>query len=166
MSRSVADECGQIRSTHVSSVVPKRGKNDRPRRRTRIFDRARGEGVKPRVDFCPDCGAQLVQRTTAQNALLHSYLGQLAKQRQWAGHWLSIDDWKRLLTAAHCRAQKEHVRIVPALDGQGFDVLYRRTSRMAKKEMIDLLTYAEWWAGENGVWFREWGPQQQRQASS
>lgn len=107
--------------------------------------------MKPRIDFCPECGCQLVERTPEQNAKLHAMLTEVSKSKQWAGEWMSVEDWKRLFTAAHCRAQKEHVRIVPALDGQGFDVLYKRTSRMAKREMIDLITYVDWWCAENGV---------------
>lgn len=90
-------------------------------------------------------------RSAEQNAKLHAMLHDIAKQRQWAGQWLDIEDWKRLMVAAWCRANKESARIMPALDGQGFDVIYRRTSKLSVSEMIDLIEFVAWWAAENGV---------------
>jgi hypothetical protein len=42
-------------------------------------------------------------------------------------------------------------RYYPALDGQGFDVVYRRTSLMSQEEIRDLIDFAESWAIDNGV---------------
>ena len=103
------------------------------------------------VDKCPGCGCTLRQRSTEQNAKLHALLHDIAKQKQWAGQWLDLEDWKRLLTAAWGRANKEHVRLFPALDGVGMDVLYRRTHRMTKHELSELIEYATSWAIDNGV---------------
>lgn len=103
------------------------------------------------IESCPECGAYLSPRSTDQNALLHALLTRVAQQRQWAGQWLSVEDWKRLVTAAFVRAQGRTPRILPALDGAGVDVLYRRTSRMSKKEMTDLIDWLHWWCAENGV---------------
>lgn len=90
-------------------------------------------------------------RSAEQNAKLHAMLQDISRQRQWAGQWLDVEDWKRLLTAAWCRANKEAAIILPAVDGQGFDVLYRRTSKLSVTEMIDLIEFVAWWAAENGV---------------
>jgi hypothetical protein len=45
--------------------------------------------------------------------------------------------------------------LYPAIDGQGFDVVYQRTSRMAQEEMRELIDFAESWALEQGVELKE-----------
>lgn len=90
-------------------------------------------------------------RSAEQNARLHAMLGDIARQRQWGGQWLDIEDWKRLFVSAWCRANKESIRLMPALDGHGMDVIYRRTSKLSVTEMIDLIEFVQWWAAENGV---------------
>jgi hypothetical protein len=90
------------------------------------------------IDKCPRCGEALRQRTSEQNALLHALLHDISTQKQWAGQWLDLEDWKRLITAGWCRANNEHVRIFPAIDNQGMEILYRRTSRLSKQEMAQL----------------------------
>lgn len=107
------------------------------------------------VDKCPHCGKWLRPRTHEQNALLHVLLQDIAEQVKWAGQVLDIEDWKRLLTAAWGRANKEHVRMFPALDGAGMDVLYRRTSRMTKQEMSEFIEYVTAWAVNQGVVLQE-----------
>ncbi len=90
-------------------------------------------------------------RTLDQNAALHAALTDIARQIEWHGERMDIEDWKRLLTAAWCRVERQSVKLVPALDGQGFDVLYRRTSRMTKKEVSSLLDYLHAWGTDMGV---------------
>src|SRR5437879_3974581 len=107
------------------------------------------------VDKCPKCGATLRQRTEEQNAKLHALLADIAAQKQWAGQWLDVEDWKRLITAGFERASGTHVRLFPSIDGVGMDVLYRRTSRMTKQEMSELIEYATSWAVQNGVELQE-----------
>ena len=108
-----------------------------------------------RIDKCPRCGCTLRERTVEKNAHLHAILGEISKQKQWAGQWLDIEAWKRLLTAAYERAKGRSAEFYPALDGAGFDVVYRRTSRMAQEEIRDLILYAESWALDNGVVLKE-----------
>jgi hypothetical protein len=104
-----------------------------------------------RVDRCPRCGVTLRERTTEKNAHLHAILGAISKQRQWAGKWLDIEAWKRLIVAAYERERGHSAEFYPALDGQGFDVVYRRTSRMSQEEIRELIHFAEAWAIQNGV---------------
>lgn len=107
------------------------------------------------IDRCPHCGGTLVLRSLEQNDKLHALLSDIAQQKQWAGQWLDIEDWKRLMTAAWERANNRQARMFPSLDGQGIDVVYRRTSRMGKAEMIELIEYAQAWAVQNDVRLRE-----------
>lgn len=84
-------------------------------------------------------------RTSDQNAKLHSVLQEISVTREWAGRKWSVEQWKRLLTAAWMRAKGQSAHVVPALDGGGFDVLYRHTSEMSKPEMVDLIEYILAW---------------------
>lgn len=104
-----------------------------------------------RIDRCPRCGHSLRERSTVKNAHLHAILGAIAKQKQWSGKWLDIEAWKRLMVAAYERANGRPAEFYPAIDGQGFDVVYRRTSRMAQDEIRELIYFAESWALEHGV---------------
>jgi hypothetical protein len=94
---------------------------------------------------------RLENRTDLQNNLLHSRISDVSKHCIWAGEKLDIEDWKRLLTAAWCRANAEGVRILPAIDGQGFDVLYRRTSKLSRRECVDLSDFIMAWGSEKQV---------------
>ena len=104
-----------------------------------------------KIDFCPSCGFRLEVRTPEQNKLLHDILTDISEQKQWAGQWLDKEDWKRLMTAAFEREQKRGARMFPAIDGQGFDLIYSRTSRMSKQEMSDMISFATAWALDNDI---------------
>jgi len=107
------------------------------------------------IDRCPHCAGVLRQRSIEQNAKLHSVLQDISTQKQWAGKWLDVEAWKRLMVSAWERANGRAAEFYPALDGQGFDVVYRRTSRMNKNEMIELIEYATAWAIDNDVQLHE-----------
>lgn len=83
------------------------------------------------------------------NAALHAMLGEIAEHALWAGKRHDIETWKRLLVAAWTRANGEHVVMLPALDGTGVDIVFRRTSQMTQAEVRDLLGFIEAWAAEN-----------------
>jgi hypothetical protein len=103
------------------------------------------------IDKCPHCAGTLRQRSSEQNAALHAVLHDIRKQKQWANQWLDVETWKRLLTAAWARATGEKVSMYPALDGYGIEVLYRKTSRLSKQEMSELLEFVTAWAIEQDV---------------
>lgn len=104
-----------------------------------------------RIDKCPKCGHTLRERSLEKNAHLHAILSAISKQRQWAGQWLDVEAWKRLMVSAYERANGRSAEIYPSLDGKGFDVVYRRTSHMAQDELREVILYAESWAIDNGV---------------
>lgn len=91
---------------------------------------------------------RLENRSDAQNRVLHARLSDIAKQCEWAGRKWGIDEWKRLLTAAWCRARNEGVEIVPAIDGKGFDVLYQRTSKLSRRDCAELCDYLLAWGSD------------------
>lgn len=94
-------------------------------------------------------------RNSDQNALLHSAIADIARQVEWAGRRWDIEAWKRLLTAAWCRTRNEGAQMVPSLDGQGFDVLYQRTSKLSKRDCSELCEFILAWGSEQGVRWTE-----------
>lgn len=85
------------------------------------------------------------RRTGEQNALLHALLTEIADTREWAGKKHDAETWKRLLTAAWTRARGEPIEILPALDGYGVDIVFRRTSKLTKAECSELVEFIEAW---------------------
>lgn len=89
------------------------------------------------------------RRNLEQNALLHALLTDISKRREWAGRKRDAECWKRLFVAAWCRAKGEAVEMLPALDGHGVDIVFRRTSKMSKPEVADLIEYIYAWDSSN-----------------
>lgn len=90
-------------------------------------------------------------RSTEQNAMLHGMISRISAQKEWAGKKRDIDTWKRLLVAAWTRAIGEPVEILPALDGNGVDIVFRKTSKLSVSECSELIEFVLAWATENGV---------------
>jgi len=92
-----------------------------------------------------------ITRSLAQNAKLHALITNIAKTLEWAGAKRDVETWKRLLTAAWLRARGEPIEMLPALDGHGVDIVFRRTSELTVNEMIELIEYIQSWAVGNGI---------------
>ena len=92
------------------------------------------------------------KRSDAQNRLLHACLSEISKQVEWAGAKRDVDTWKRLLTAAWLRARGEPIEMLPALDGHGVDIVFRRTSQLTKAECAELSEFVMAWAAERGIY--------------
>lgn len=95
------------------------------------------------------------KRSNAENALLHAMVSHIAKTKEWAGSKHDIDTWKRLLVAAWCRARNEQVEILPALDGHGVDIVFRKTSKLTRKECAELIDFVFAWGVQNDIAFPE-----------
>jgi hypothetical protein len=93
------------------------------------------------------------RRSGQENRLLHAMLGHIAKTKEWAGKKRDIETWKRLLTAAWCRATGDPIEFLPALDGHGVDIVFRRTSQLTRKECAELIEFVFSWGSENDVEF-------------
>lgn len=100
------------------------------------------------------------KRSDAQNRLLHACLSEISKQVEWAGAKRDVGTWKRLLTAAWLRARGEPIEILPAVDGHGADIVFRRTSQLTKAECCELIEYITAWAVEHGVELGEFWPEE------
>ncbi len=84
-------------------------------------------------------------RSGAQNDRLHARLTEIAERRIWAGKRRSTECWTRLCCAAWLRARGEAVEFLPALDGHGVDVVFRRTSTLTKSECSELIDWIDAW---------------------
>jgi hypothetical protein len=93
------------------------------------------------------------KRSLRANARLHAMLTEIAQQVQWAGKPRDVECWKRLLTAAWLRARGEPLEMLPAIDGHGVDIVFRRTSDLTGPEISELMSFIEAWAAEAGVSF-------------
>lgn len=98
---------------------------------------------------------KLCKRSRDQNRKLHAMLGEIATQVEWAGSKRDTDTWKRLMVAAWCRATGEAVEFLPAIDGKGVDIVFRRTSEMTKAEVSELIEFVYCWGAEHGVSFSD-----------
>lgn len=88
-------------------------------------------------------------RTGNQNAALHAWIGEIAASMEWAGRKRDVETWKRLLVAAWLRTRGEPLEVLPALDGHGVDIVFRRTSSLTKAECAELLDFVQCWAAQN-----------------
>ena len=94
-------------------------------------------------------------RSSEQNRLLHAALTDIAQQVEWMGQKLSVEVWKRLCMASWLREKKEQPMLIPALDGNGFDVIFERTSKLSVTQCSELLEWCFAFGAEHGVKFRE-----------
>ena len=117
----------------------------------RLVHQAARENAIQAIRHAPDGWVVKVTEPTRnleQNALLHAELQELVG-RKWCGMTLDVEQWKRLMTSAWLRATGGGAVYVQAVDGQGMDVLYKRTSTMSKAEMSELIEYIKAWKAEN-----------------
>ena len=89
------------------------------------------------------------RRHLDQNAALHAKITEISQRMEWCGKRLDVDTWKRLLVGAWSRAENEPVTMLPALDGNGVEIIFRRTSTLTKRECSDLLEWINAWAAEH-----------------
>jgi len=90
-------------------------------------------------------------RSLEQNALLHTIIQKISLKVEWAGKKRAIDTWKRLLTAGWLRARGESIEILPSIDYQGVDIVFRHTSHLTVAEMSEFIEYIMAFAVEHGI---------------
>lgn len=122
------------------------------RRFVLAHDPARARASSYVLYDAPD-GAEVIvkepTRNSAINAALHAKLTEIAESREWVGKRWDVETWKRLLVAAWSRATGQALVMLPALDGAGVDIVFRRTSSMTQREVSELLTFIEAWCAEH-----------------
>ena len=124
-----------------------------------VHARAR-EGALRAVRTAPDgfvCVVRPPNRSKDQNALLHDALTDISKQVEWKGQRFNVVTWKRLCTASWLREMGESPDLIPALDGNGFDLIYEHTSDLSVGQMSALLEWVLAFGAQNGVTFGKLG---------
>ncbi len=94
------------------------------------------------------------KRGLAQNAAYHAALADIAEQLPWHGKTLSVLIWKRLTMASWLREKGEQPELIPALDGNGFDVIFEHSADLTVPEMSELLDWTLAFGTQNGVTFK------------
>lgn len=89
------------------------------------------------------------KRSTPQNRLLWSRLGELSRQVVWHGQKLTDAEWKDV-----CSAALKRQKVVPGIEG-GFVVIGSSTSRMTVAEMTEMLDFIEAFGAQQGVQFAD-----------
>jgi len=90
-------------------------------------------------------------RSAEQNKKLHAMLADIARQVEHAGMKWDVTIWKRLCTAAWLRETGASIQMIPAIDGQGIDVLYERTSKLSVKKCAELIEWVQAFGAEHDV---------------
>ena len=85
-------------------------------------------------------------RSSQANALMWVRLNELEEQTDWHGIRLTAEEWKDLLSAGLVAS-----KVVPNIDGTGFVIVGRRTSKMSVKQMNELIVLIEAFGAERGV---------------
>lgn len=93
-------------------------------------------------------------RSVEQNDKLHALLGDIAKQVEHYGRKWSVPIWKRLCTAAWLRELGECPELIPAIDGNGVDIIYEKTSKLGIKKCASLITWVQAYGDQNDVKFK------------
>src|SRR3990167_4990492 len=121
--------------------------------------RAIAEHIWPTVKAQTMAGREMIlelseaRRSGAENRLLHAMLSHIAKTQEWDGKKRDTETWKRLLVASWCRAIGDQVELLPALDGHGVEIVFRRTSQLTRRECADLITFIFAWGSQNDIEF-------------
>lgn len=110
-----------------------------------------------------DCATMLIQqggvvvtvgklnRSSEQNRRCHAMLADIARQAEWAGQKFTAEIWKRLCVAAWLRECGGKPMLIPALDGNGVDIIFERTSKLTVKQMASLIEWMFSLGAELGV---------------
>lgn len=88
--------------------------------------------------------------------------GDLHKQVKWHGQTLSALTWKRLCMASYLREVGERPELIPALDGNGFDVVYERTSKLSVKRGSELIEWVAAFGAEHEIAWTRFGKVDER----
>lgn len=90
-------------------------------------------------------------RSSEQNRALHAALSDISRQVEHYGKKFDVETWKRLCTAAWLREEGEQAQLIPAIDGQGFDLIFARTSKLTVKQCASLLEWVSAFGSQAGV---------------
>ena len=88
-------------------------------------------------------------RSLAANRRMWAMLKDISEQVEWYGKKLDSESWKHVFSAAMSKQE-----VVPNIDGTGFVVLGKSTSKMTKGEMAEIQELMEAFGAQQGVKFK------------
>ena len=96
------------------------------------------------------------KRTIPQNSRFHAMCSDVSRQIQWMDAFgrpirMTPENWKRFFLAAW----KRETLVVPNEDGSGFYDLGVRSSKLTKKDFIDLIEFVLAFGAQRGVVFQD-----------
>lgn len=130
---------------------------------TNPYARAKGKRLVEQAPHGAVLNIRKAARSSDQNAKMHAMLSDVARSRP-GGRVLTTDQWKCLFMDAVAKETNNASftsRWEPSLDGEGVVNTGYRSSRLAKDEMGDLISFMQAWGDQNGV---EWTDDQQEAA--
>lgn len=93
-------------------------------------------------------------RTEKQNERFHAMCGDVAKQKEFNGRKLTLQQWKVLFVSAHAKATGLEYDLEVGLEGELVN-LRESTAQMGVQRMASLIEYVSAWGAENDVIFDE-----------
>lgn len=93
-------------------------------------------------------------RSDLQNKLMHSIIGQIAKQAMLHGSRWNSESWKRFLIDqwAHESGEMASIsKVMPSIDGQRVVQLGHQSRRFTKEQANSFTEFMLAWAATNGV---------------
>ena len=94
-------------------------------------------------------------RNLDQNAAAHAALTDIAEQELWHGKRFNVLTWKRLTMASFLRELGGQPEMIPALDGNGWDIIFERSSQLGVRKFSQWLEWIYAFGTEQGVKFKE-----------
>ena len=97
-------------------------------------------------------------RSDQQNKLMHSIIGQIAKQAKIHGSRWTAESFKRFLIDqwAHENGEMDSVsKVMPSIDGQRVVQLGHQSRRFTKEQATSFIEWLIYWASTNGVTLEE-----------
>jgi hypothetical protein len=97
-------------------------------------------------------------RSDQQNKLMHSIIGQIAKQAMLHGSRWTTESWKRFLIDqwAHESGEMSSIsKVMPSIDGERVVQLGHQSRRFTKEQAVSFAEWLLYWANTNGVTLEE-----------
>ena len=105
--------------------------------------------------FTSGCAYRMIvqeeRRSLEQNAKMWAMLTEIAAQKQHCGRYYAPDQWKALFL----HAMGQQVEFLPSLDNATFVPFGLQSSKLSKRDMIELLEFIAAWGTQNGVIFKD-----------
>lgn len=89
-------------------------------------------------------------RTELQNEKFHALCGDVARQREFNGRLLTLQQWKVLFVSGHAKATGDEYDLEVGLEGELVN-LRESTAQMGVKRMGSLIEYVLAWCAENEI---------------